>query len=218
MTVRLIPHRWVGTWAQYNAIAEKDQNTEYWITDATFLKLQYSVGGETWSDTWLPGTTHIRLSIDNGANWSGAIYVKGADGEGTGDVVGPASAVGSNFAAFNGVTGKLIKDSGVKPSDFAEAVHTHGYLANVSEDTTPELGGALDCNNALVYWDLYSISGTTIDVANGNKQKLTLSDTNLTVTLETPSGACAFHLVYLSGSTPRTITWPTIKWLGGTAP
>lgn len=37
---------------------------------------------------------------------------------GSGDVVGPASAVDSNFAAFNTTTGKLIKDSGSKASDF----------------------------------------------------------------------------------------------------
>lgn len=32
---------------------------------------------------------------------------------GTGDVVGPAVSVNNDIAAFNGVTGKLIKDSGV---------------------------------------------------------------------------------------------------------
>ena len=42
---------------------------------------------------------------------------KGADGAGSGDVIGPASAVDNNFAAFNTTTGKLIKDSGkVVPS------------------------------------------------------------------------------------------------------
>ena len=55
-------------------------------------------------------------------------------------------------------------------------------------------------------------------MANGNKQKLTLSTTNITVSLSTPSGACAFHLFIYQGATARTITWPTIKWLGGTAP
>jgi hypothetical protein len=36
---------------------------------------------------------------------------------GTGDVVGPASAVASNLAAFDGTTGKLIKDSGIAMAD-----------------------------------------------------------------------------------------------------
>ena len=38
-----------------------------------------------------------------------------------GDVTGPASAVDSNFAAFNLTTGKLIKDSGYNASTFATA-------------------------------------------------------------------------------------------------
>lgn len=36
---------------------------------------------------------------------------------GTGDVVGPASAVDSRFASFDGVSGKLLKDSLRSPSD-----------------------------------------------------------------------------------------------------
>lgn len=45
----------------------------------------------------------------------------GDDGAGSGDVVGPASAVDSNFAGFDTTTGKLIKDSGSKASDFQPA-------------------------------------------------------------------------------------------------
>ena len=40
---------------------------------------------------------------------------------GSGDVVGPASAVNNNFAAFNLTTGKLIKDSGVSAASFDAA-------------------------------------------------------------------------------------------------
>lgn len=42
-------------------------------------------------------------------------------GTGTGDVVGPASAVDGRLAAFDGVTGKLIEDSGFSPASFATA-------------------------------------------------------------------------------------------------
>ena len=40
---------------------------------------------------------------------------------GTGDVVGPASAVDSDLVAFDTTTGKLLKDSGKKTTDFATA-------------------------------------------------------------------------------------------------
>lgn len=44
---------------------------------------------------------------------------------GSGDVTGPASSTDSNFALYNGTTGKIIKDGGVKASDFATAGHNH---------------------------------------------------------------------------------------------
>lgn len=47
---------------------------------------------------------------------SGLLFTSGtltASGGGAGDVVGPASAVNSGVALFDGVTGKLIKDGGV---------------------------------------------------------------------------------------------------------
>lgn len=51
--------------------------------------------------------------------------ISASGGAGLGDVVGPASAVDSNFASFDTTTGKLIKDSGSKASDFATAGHNH---------------------------------------------------------------------------------------------
>ena len=57
-----------------------------------------------------------------GANWT--IVQSNLDGA----VVGPASAVGGRFASFDGVSGKLIGDSGYSHSSFASAAHNHdGY-------------------------------------------------------------------------------------------
>lgn len=47
---------------------------------------------------------------------------KGADGTGTGDVVGPSGAVNSRMVEFDGTTGKLIKDGGVAVSAFMKTV------------------------------------------------------------------------------------------------
>jgi hypothetical protein len=44
-----------------------------------------------------------------------------AGGGGTGDVVGPSSSVNNRFAAFDGITGKLIKDSTYSASSFEPA-------------------------------------------------------------------------------------------------
>jgi hypothetical protein len=43
-------------------------------------------------------------------------------GGGTGDVVGPAGAVDRNIPVFDGVTGKLIRDSGVSMDDVVTAM------------------------------------------------------------------------------------------------
>ena len=56
-----------------------------------------------------PNCNFIQVSTFNG--------VPAGGGGGTGDVVGPASAVSNNIATYNGITGKLIKDSGVAISD-----------------------------------------------------------------------------------------------------
>ena len=48
----------------------------------------------------------------------------GIKATGAGDVIGPGSATDSDFAGFDGTTGKLIKDSSSKAADFAPA----GYI------------------------------------------------------------------------------------------
>lgn len=53
--------------------------------------------------------------------WWELIAAKGLDGTGTGDVVGPASAVTNRIAVFSGTTGKLIKDGGVSLSDVSSS-------------------------------------------------------------------------------------------------
>lgn len=80
---------------------------------------------------------------------TGATGPAGADGAqgptgptgpaGTGDVNGPASAVNNNFVAFDTTTGKLIKDSGSKASDFQTAL---GFTAEnvANKSTTTSLG------------------------------------------------------------------------------
>jgi hypothetical protein len=56
-------------------------------------------------------TDENELERDNGAAWESIEGIGDA-----GDVVGPGSAVDGNMAAFDGVTGKLLKDGGVVSS------------------------------------------------------------------------------------------------------
>ncbi len=55
------------------------------------------------------------LDIRQFLNWE-------SSGGGTGDVVGPASATNNDLAAFDGTTGKLIKDSGLSTANAGKAI------------------------------------------------------------------------------------------------
>lgn len=75
------------------------------------------------------GAAGSSVSITNSGTTSAAVFNftiprgdTGATGAGSGDVLGPSSAVNSNIALFNGTTGKLIKDSGVSTSSFLTRV------------------------------------------------------------------------------------------------
>jgi len=69
----------------------------------------------------------------------------------TARVVGPASAVDSNFAAFDTITGKLLKDSGSKAADFATAASVAPLTAAVTATTEPT--GFEDCANVVVAYN-----------------------------------------------------------------
>lgn len=78
------------------------------------------------SGTWYPFAPVNGIVVNLAGvlkRWNGTAYVDAASGGGTGDVVGPASAVGDNVAVYNGTTGKLIKDGGAKVADLrADAI------------------------------------------------------------------------------------------------
>jgi hypothetical protein len=99
-----------------------------------------------------------------------------------------------------------------------------GGLSNIIEDTTPELGGELDCGANSIGFTVNDVSGTStpsIDWGNGNLANydvdvITYGSPTFTFTAPTKPGKLTLIVKYDGGS--GTITWPTIKWVGGTAP
>jgi hypothetical protein len=78
----------------------------------------------------LPARSHLNFvgasvtAVDDSINNATVISVT-VSGGGGGDVTGPASSVADNFASFSNITGKLLKDSGKKATDFANTSHNH---------------------------------------------------------------------------------------------
>lgn len=83
-------------------------------------------GGHTIEDEGTPLTQRTKLNFvgagvtvtDDSGDDATVVTINA----GSGDVVGPASAVNNRFAAFDTTTGKLIKDSGVSAASFAAAL------------------------------------------------------------------------------------------------
>ena len=102
-------------------------------------------------------------------------------------------------------------------------------ITEVEDDTTPTLGGDLDCNsNDLINIQLAefddefdngnSSTADTIDWNEGNNQISTLTG-NVTYTFTAPSGPARLQLRILTGAGSFAVVWPsTVKWAGGTAP
>jgi len=98
-----------------------------------------------------------------------------------------------------------------------------GGIDNVVEDTTPQLGGELDCQAHTIGFTQQTATGdgtTTIDWKLGNKFYFTFGAQNDTFTFTQPTHECNLLLVLKQdGEGSRLATWPeTVMWPAGTAP
>lgn len=121
---------------------------------------------------------------------------------------------------FETDTGKL------KVGDGASAWNSLAYFAGLTDliqDTTPELGGELDCGEHTIGFSEKdngnSGAAKTIDWKLSNKQKIVLSD-NCVFTFTAPTNPCSITLKLVQDAAgSRTATWPaSVKWPSATAP
>ncbi len=101
------------------------------------------------------------------ANPSGGIIEATAPGGGSGDVVGPASAIDNDIAVFNGATGKIIKDGGTTIAAINSAIAGKQAAGNYLVD--PGANG-LTARTALNTTAARTITGTAnrLGVTNGD--------------------------------------------------
>lgn len=142
-----------------------------------------------------------------------------------GDISGNAASV-TSFAPASGSLTLAGADAVTITTTAATGVtlpSTGTLLANVLEDTTPDLGGELDAGAHSIGFTQQTATGdgtTTIDWGLGNKFYFTFGAQAETFTFTAPANPANFMLMMKQdGTGSRTATWPaTVMWPAGTAP
>ena len=172
--------------------------------------------GLNWLGAYAGGTTY---AVDDAVSYNGSSYVcklastgnlptnttywdtlaeKGASGSGAGDVTGPSSAVNNRFVAFDGVSGKLIKDSGFTSSSFEAADATIlksaaiGVSVQAYDAQLADVAGLTPTDNGVIIGN-----GTNFVVESGATLK-----TSLGLTIGTDVQGYDAQLADIAGLTP----------------
>ena len=114
-----------------------------------------------------------------------------------------------------------------------DTIAVNGAMKEVSDDTSPSLGGNLDAADYIVgkpvikdYAETVKAHGTTggsitCNLENGNIQTITLNAAT-TFTFSNPPAtgkAGSLTLIINQGTTAYAVTWPaSVDWAGGSAP
>jgi hypothetical protein len=166
-----------------------------------------------WIENATTGSQSIDISQGSGANVtiaSGKTKVVYLDGAGAGaavvdalaliesvtdgDVIGPGSSTNNNFTAFDGTTGKLIKDSG-KATPTGDVVGTSDTQTLTNKTlTSPKVGTSVNDTNGAELIKVTATSSavnevTLANAATGNNPALSATgdDTNVGIDV-TPKG------------------------------
>jgi len=200
------------------------------------------------ADTVTNATLTTTLTVDtgtvgltgNGANSSVLTLGAGASsisGTNTGDeVVATGAELDTGTDDVKYASAKAIKDSknvpSVAPSTDGKLMTSNGtdwisetptFISNLSEDTTPTLGGELDSGAHSIGFTMQTATGdgtTTIDWKLGQHMDFTFGAANETFTFTAPTKSGVYTLTLKQdGTGSRTATFPaTVKWAGGVAP
>jgi hypothetical protein len=172
--------------------------------------------GMNWLGAYNAGTSYV---VDDAVSYNGSSYIcklastgnvptnttywdvlaeKGASGSGAGDVVGPASAVNDRLAAFDGTTGKLIKDSGYTQASFAKyadaTANFTGTLQNGGHTVLTSASDYLDSTDIGSTVQAYDsnltsfVSTFTLPTTDGTADQVLKTNGSGTLSFATPSG------------------------------
>jgi len=207
----------------HDQLSNFDANEHYTQANITATG---TVASGVWQGTSI-STTYTDAKVTSVAGSTGAVV----DGDIDHDALANFDANEHYTQANITATGTVA--SGTWQGTSISTTYTDAKLADVVDDTTPTLGGALDCNDLEVqkpkfkdYGETLTTANTsttyTIDLTNGNVFELTLTG-NCTYTFSNPPGSGiggSFTLIQKQdGSGSRTVSWPaSVDWAGGSGP
>ena len=119
--------------------------------------------------------------------------------------------------------GRTTAGTGVPEDVSAATLATDLASQSAFSGTYATIAGAVATSNGgkeVISTQATATGATTVNMANGNVHKLTLTGAvTLTFSGATNGSGCSMTLYIAQDATGgRTITWPTVKWAGGVAP
>lgn len=184
-----------------------------------------------------PSDEQVLTYVDGAGNWQAVTSDKYTQGE--------VDAFLANYTLVDGTrafTGNIdLGTNAITNVGNVDGKDVSTLIANVSEDTTPQLGGDLDVNGsdilcsdnivsrpeltdyAITHNSVGSSSGSiTYDVSTGNSFATTLTENITSMTLSNPSTSgtlCEITIQFTQGAGSYTVAFPaSVKFPGGTAP
>jgi hypothetical protein len=163
------------------------------------------------------GKIYVALDTNKTYRWSGSAYIYITSG--AVDSVNGNTGVVTLVKADVGLGSVDNTTDVAKPVSTAQQTALDLKLANVVEDTTPQLGGELNAGAHSIGFVQQTATGdgaTTVDWKLGNKMKFTFGAFDETFTFTAPSNPCNLLMVIIQDATGgRNAVWPaSVKWLG----
>jgi len=164
--------------------------------------------------------TGVVTAIGNAVNTAGGLLAPAAALTANALVIGGGSGTGPSTTTTG--TGILTFLGTPSSANLATAVTDETGSGSLVFGTSPTLSNPTVTNYVETYYNIGTVtSSTTINLANGTFQNLTLtSATALTVTMPTATAGKSFILIVRqpASGTATTVTFTSVKWPASTAP